>query len=133
MDFEKRIAQYRQLRDMIEAEDKAHEEKMKPKRAVLETLSGILLSMLNQSGQQSANTAAGTAYITEKVSATIADAAAFKRHVIGAEAWDLIDWRANKIAVKEFVAEVKDAPPGINYSVMRTVGVRKPTTTTEEE
>lgn len=133
MDFEKRITQYRQLRDMIKAEDEAHKKRMEVKRKALDTLGDIILSMLNQTGQESAKTAAGTAYVTNKVSATIADAAAFKRHVIGAEAWDLIDWRANKTAVEEFVKENNDAPPGVNYSKMRKVGVRKPGSTTEED
>lgn len=133
MDFQTRIAQYRQLRDIIKAEDEAHKKRMEDKRKVLDMLGDIILSMLNQTGQKSAATDAGTAYITKKVSATIADAAAFKRHVIGAEDWDLIDWRANKTATEQFVKDNNAPPPGINYSEMNKVGVRKPGSTTEED
>jgi hypothetical protein len=133
MDFETRIAQYRQLRDIIKADDDAHKKRMEPKRKVLDQLGDMLLSMLNQSKQESAATTAGTAYKTRKVSATIADATAFKRHVIGTEDWDLIDWRANKTATEQFVKDNKAPPPGINYQEMFKVGVRKPGSTTEED
>lgn len=124
--FEERVAQYRQLRDVIREKEKALEEELAPMKKVLEQLGNVLLQMLNKSGQEAARTKAGTAYITEKVSATIEDADAFRRHVIGGEAWDLIDWRVNKTAAKDFVNENNQAPPGVNYSTIRVVGVRAP-------
>lgn len=124
--FEERVGQYVRLRDMIKEKDDAHKEAMKPFRDTLEQLGGILLTMLNQSGQDAAKTAAGTAYVTVEASATIADPEQFKRHVIGSEDWSLIDWRANKTAVKAFVEENQAAPPGVNFTTIRKVGVRRP-------
>jgi hypothetical protein len=124
--FEDRVMQYRTLRDMIKEKEKALEEELAPMKQVLDQLGGVLLQMLNQTGQEAARTKAGTVYITEKVSATLADADAFRRHVIGAEQWDLLDWRCNKTAVKDFVKDNEAAPPGVNYSVIRIVGVRAP-------
>src|SRR3954467_14938567 len=101
--FEDRVTQYRTLREMIKEKEKALEEELAPMKQVLEQLGDVLLQMLNKSGQEAARTKAGTVYITNKVSATIADADMFRRHVIGAEQWDLLDWRCNKTAVKDFV------------------------------
>lgn len=134
MDFETRIRQYRAVRDEIKKLDEEHESFMKDRRALLAWLGSDLLHMLNATNQDSAKTKEGTAYITTQVSATLEDAEAFRRHVIGTESWGLLDWRANKTAVKEFVAEHGgEAPPGVAYNPIRTVGVRAPTKTQKED
>lgn len=133
MDFEKMISDYRAVRDQIKKLDEEHEAFMADRRKLLDWLGDALLRMLNATGQDSAKTKNGTAYITTRVSATIADGDAFRRHVIGTESWDLIDWRANKTAVKEFIDENKTEPPGVNVSFLRTVGVRAPTKKQTEE
>jgi hypothetical protein len=132
LSFEEAIRRYRMVRDDIKRHDEEHENFMKDRRALLVWLGGDLLRMLNATGQDSAKTKDGTAYITTQVSATLADAEAFRRHVIGTESWELLDWRANKTAVKDFVSEHQEPPPGVNYSTMRVVGVRAPTKKTEE-
>lgn len=125
-DFEKRISQYRQIRDKIDTLKEEHKAQLAPYEEAKEQLGAYLLSMLNQTGQTSARTKAGTAFISKDSSATIADAAAFRRHVIGSEAWDLVDWRANKTSVTALVKETGEPPPGVNYSTVYKVGVRKP-------
>jgi hypothetical protein len=99
INFEQVIGAYITLRDYIEAEDKAHKERLQTRRDQLEKLNQLLLQNLNASGQDNAKTKAGTAYRKAWTSATIRDKDAFRRHVIGTEDWDLIDWRANKTAV----------------------------------
>ena len=134
MDFETRIRQYRGVRDEIKKLDEEHESFMKDRRALLTWLGNDLLHMLNATGQESAKTQHGTAYITTQVSATLEDAEAFRRHVIGTESWGLLDWRANKTAVKEFVSEHGgEPPPGVAYNPIRTVGVRAPTKKQKED
>src|SRR5215210_2277437 len=130
--FEKRIGQYVKLRDMIKEKEEAHKEELKPYREALDTLNNMLLGMLKETGQDSAKTVFGTAYRKVKRSATIADGDAFRRHVIGSEDWSLIDWRANVKAVEEFVKENHEAPPGVNYSTMFDVGVRRQNGNNEE-
>jgi hypothetical protein len=126
MDFETRVAQYVRLRDIIKAEEKEFKDRIAPKKEMLETLENVLLGMLQTANLQNAKTKAGTVYRTTKRSATIADAALFRRHVIGSEAWDLVDWRANVTAVGEIVDTTKAPPPGVNYSTKIEVGVNRP-------
>lgn len=125
MDFEKRVDQYVRLRDLIKAEDDAHKEKMALKRDMLQKLNNLLLDMLQQTKQDSAATSFGTVYRKTKKSATIADAGLFRRHVIGGEHFDLIDWRANVTAVAQWIEENHEPPPGVNYSTSVDVGVRR--------
>ena len=55
---------------------------MKPLRETLESLNSVQLSHLNDMGGNSIATDAGTAYRTEKKSASLADSEAFMDYVI---------------------------------------------------
>jgi hypothetical protein len=74
----------------------------------------------------------GTAYFSSKKTATIADKAAFRRFVIGGELFDLLDWKANAIAVENFVKENKELPAGVNFTVEQTLRVNAPGAKPEE-
>jgi hypothetical protein len=126
INFEKIIAAYVKLRDDLDARKKKYEEETKPMKDALDQLNSALLTQLNATGQDSAKTPAGTAYRKRFTSATIADKEMFRRHVIGSEEWDLIDWRANKTAVAKCVEENGDPPPGVNFTQGFDVGVRRP-------
>ena len=117
---------YIQLRDKIKAIEAADADKLKPLKDMLVTLNGMFVDYIQKSGQDSFTvTGVGTVYKTEKKSVSLEDAEAFKRHVIGAEAYDLIDWKANSTAVKDFLEEHQQLPPGVKYTTMVTVGVRR--------
>jgi len=126
VNFEMLISVFIQLRDWIDAKKVAYEAEIAPRQKQLKVLNELLLKKLNATGQNTARTDAGTAYKKIWHSATVADKELFMRHVIGAEDWDLIDWRANKTAVVNCVKENKEPPPGINYSTGYDVGVRRP-------
>ena len=120
------IETYVTLRDWNANQKKEYEALVEPRKVQLEKLNAILLQYLNSTNQTAAPTKAGTAYKKRWTSATIADKEAFRRHVIGTEDWDLIDWRANKTAVAEAVENNKEPPPGVNFSQGYDVGVRRP-------
>lgn len=123
--IETRIGQYVQLRDKIKAEDDAHKEKMKPYREALEKLNGVLLDHLNKIGGDSVKASTGTVYRTVKKTASLEDADSFMRHVIGSEAWELLDRKANATAVEDFVKENGVLPPGVKFNTTQVVGVRR--------
>jgi hypothetical protein len=123
--FEKRVAQYVQLRDLIKQEDDAHKEKMLPKRETLEQLNSALLQALNAVNGDSISTAAGTVYRTERKSASVADMSAFWTFVVTQGDWDLVDKKANVTAVADYIAKHSAPPPGINFSTSYIAGVRR--------
>jgi hypothetical protein len=120
------IGQYVKLRDRIEQVDAAHKEKMKPAREMLESLNNQILDALNKTGGKSISTANGTAYRTAKSSASIEDAVSFRDYVIANELWEMLDWRANKTAVEEHLKDYEAPPPGVKFSSVFVVGVRRP-------
>lgn len=126
-DLEKRTAQFIALRDKMEALDKAHTLTMKPYREAKAKLEGLMMAHLDASNCDSVKTSAGTFYRSVQASATVADGNEFQRWVIGGGRWDIIDWRANKTAIKQLVDETGMPPPGVNYSTHIALGVRRPT------
>ena len=119
------VEQYVRLRDKIKEADDAHKEKLKTAKEYLKVLDGALLSKLNDIGGESVKTANGTVYRTTRRSASIADGEAFRQFVLNNEAFDMVDWRANANAVEDFIKSEGSQPPGVNYSVTYTVGVRR--------
>jgi len=91
----------------------------------MDELEATLLDMLNKAGLDSFASPAGTAYKKLSTSVTVADQREFRRHVIGSEEWDLIDWRANKTVVNDLVDKGEPLPPGVNRTGFYTVGIRR--------
>lgn len=87
----------------------------------------FILNHLTKSGQTSAGTASGTAFISEVTSVTVADPEMFKQYLHDTGNWHLADIRAQKTAVVEFKDENADLPPGVNFRAEKVVRFRKPT------
>ena len=88
----------------------------------------FILAHLVKTGQTTAGTASGTAFISEVKSVTVADPEEFKNYLFQSGNWHMADIRAAKNAIVEFKDEHQDLPPGINYREEKVVRFRKPTT-----
>jgi len=127
--FEKRAGQYVKLRDMKKAIEDKHKEELKPINETLEQLNGVLLAHLNTVGADSVATALGTVSKTTKKTASIADMSAFWNFVVSQGDFDLLDKKANVTAVEAYIEANKSTPPGINFSTVEKVNVRRKTGT----
>lgn len=123
--IETRVDQYVRLRDLIKEKDDAHKAMMKPYRETLEKLNNLMLAELNNIGGDSIKTGAGTVYKTERKSASLEDGEAFMDYVVQNGAWELIDRKANVTAVEDYTKIHGTLPPGVKFTVMQTVGVRR--------
>lgn len=125
-DLDKWIGKYIKLRDMSEAMKKRHTAERRPLLDALELLENGFLKVLNDSKIDSSTAkGAGTIYKTTKRRASIEDGALFRRHVIGAEQFELVDWRANANEVRKSM-DANDQPvPGVKYSEDVEVNVRR--------
>lgn len=121
------IAEYIKLRNDMKAHDAQYAEL---KKAVFDDpmhdIEMKLLDLLNNMSTESIRTKQGTAYKKEFVSITTADPAAWRRHVIGEEAWDLVSFTPAKTAINDLIAETGTLPPGLNRSVFIKVHINKP-------
>ena len=119
------VAAYVRLLDQ-KAELKAQQaEAMKPYDEALAKLEAEALQILSDTGVESMKTSAGTVYKSVATSATVQDKSAFMDYIREHLAFDLLDVRANKTAVQDFVTENQDTPPGVVIRREMKVGFRR--------
>lgn len=124
-DMEKRVAQYVQVRDALEALTKRQEEERKPLRDILDKLGGVIQKFLDDNNLENLKTAAGSCYLSTRHTATVADPDAFMKYVISTGKFDLLERRAKAEAVKEHVKQHGCLPTGVNMNSLTSVGVRR--------
>ena len=124
-----RIEQYRKIVKIIEQIEARHEEELKDLKLAKNQLSGLIMTFLEQSGQTSAKTLAGTATVSVRWTASLSDPDAFMKHVMVTGNFDLLERRANSTAVKEFVKNNEGKlPPGANLTAHKSLTVTPPKT-----
>lgn len=119
------IQKYIELRDLKARMKAEYESRVAPVQEALDKAEGHMLQLMQQQGVTSVKTEAGTAYQSQRTSATVADWDAILPFVREHELWHLIDKRVSKTAVDEYVAQHGDLPPGVNYRTEITIGVRR--------
>lgn len=136
-DINVRIEQYVRLRDKIkEIKDKQKNE-LKPFNEMLEQLNGVILAHLDATKVESVRADGGTAFKSLEKSASIADKSAFWSWVVLTGSWEMIDYKANAVAVGDYIEKLIEenkqdptvqiaAPPGVNYTTTWEVNVRRP-------
>lgn len=126
IDVAHRTKQYIQLRDKIAEITKRHDEELKPFKDMKAKLDGLLLNHLNLNNTKSMSTPGiGTITATDRKSATVKDADAFRLFVTTQAMWDLADLRANAPAVAEYIEDNAVEVPGVQLTMMRTLSVRR--------
>ncbi len=125
MTVEELVQNYIALRDKKAQMKAAYELEVGKVTAVMDKVEARLLELFQQIGVDSVKTAAGTAYTSTRVSATVADWDTFLTHVKNNGAWELLERRCSKAAVEQFRAANDDIPPGVNWSEERVVNIRR--------
>ena len=126
MTEDEKVALYVMCRDWVKKQIEKHKEAIAEKQDVMNRIEGELQTFLDKNGLTSVATKCGTFYTSTRYSAKISDPNEFKRHVIGTENWDLIDWKANVQAARDFEKEEKTPLPGVTISAIAKIGVRRP-------
>lgn len=119
------VTKYIALRDKRDTIMREAKEKAAKIDEHLEKIEGKVMGVLDSLGLESVRTEAGTAYVAERTSATVADWDITLDHIRQNNLWHMLEKRVNKKAVDEYKAENDDLPPGINYRVVRTLNVRR--------
>ena len=120
------VAAYVQLRDKkaeIEREAKDRVDAIKDKMAKLEAW---FQQYLDDTGQTSAKTHAGTVFLTTVDYARVADWDAIVDFIKDRGAYDLLEKRVSKNAVRGYIDMDGSVPPGVNYGSKISVNIRRP-------
>jgi hypothetical protein len=121
----KLVERYIAARDMKTKLDAAHKAKLEPLIGAMEKTEAAILDFFNKHGMDSAKCEAGTAYRASRTSATVNDMDAFLGFVRENDAWHFLEKRVAKTQVDEYVNQHNDLPPGINYTKMAALNVRR--------
>ena len=126
------IATYMKLRnekDAIEAEIKSQVAGLKAK---MDKIEAWLKEQADAQGVTSFKGKHGTAFLTTTDYANVADWDAVLEFVRTNEAFDMLEKRVSKIAVRGYIERNKSVPAGVTYGTKIDVTVRKPTMKVED-
>jgi hypothetical protein len=126
------IAAYMTLRskkDAIEGEVKTKVDDIKAK---MEKLESWIKTQADAQGVTSFKTKHGTAFLTTTDYANVGDWDAVLEFIKTNDAFEMLEKRVSKTAVRNYVENDKFVPPGVNYGTKLEVNVRKPTTRVDE-
>ena len=118
----------RSQKDAIEAEVKDSVSVIKSK---MEKLEAWIKDQADQQGVTSFKTKHGTAFLTTTDYAQVGDWDAVLNFIRDNEAFDMLEKRVSKIAVRGYIEHTKSVPPGVNYGTKLEVNIRKPSATAE--
>ena len=120
---------YRNKKEALEAEIKDQVKELKDKMAKLEAW---IKTKADAEGVTSFKTAHGTAFVTTNDYANVADWDAVLAFVKENEAYDMLEKRVSKNAVRGYIEQNKTVPSGVNYGTRIDVNVRKPVAKVED-
>jgi hypothetical protein len=125
-DLGERIKQVRAIEAYIEKKEEELAESLKQHNAFVEQGRAEILQFLNQTNQKSSNTEWGGCHWKPKITYRVEDKDAFRRHVIGAEAWELITWASAPSNCETFTEEHKMPPPGLVRNAVNILYITPP-------
>jgi hypothetical protein len=120
------IAAYLKLRDKKDSMEAAVKEQVKEIKVKMEKLEAWLREQADAQGVTSFKTKAGTAFMTTTDFANVADWDAMLEFVRSNEAYDMLEKRVSKTAVRGYIEQHKEVPAGVNYGTRLDVNVRRP-------
>jgi len=120
------IKKYIELRDWLEADNKAVEERQKPYKDAMTAIEGAVQQHLIETGAESVKTEFGTAYKTTFTSVRMADRGAFIQFVSAQnDGWDYFTNAVAKEKIREYVDTHGAAPPGIDITSIAKTNFRR--------
>jgi hypothetical protein len=126
------IRTYMKLRDQKAAIEAEMKDRVSSLKAKMEKLEAYLKTQMDAQGLTSFKSEYGTAFLTTTDYANVADWDVVLDFIRTNEAYDMLEKRVSKIAVRGYIEQAKAVPPGINYGTKLEVNIRKPGAKAEE-
>lgn len=119
----KKYMKLRSQKEAVEAEIKERVDKIKADMAKLEA---FLQAKMDADGLTSFKSEHGTAFLTTTDFANVDNWDAVLQFIREEEAYDMLERRVSKAAVRGYIEANKEVPPGIKYGTKLGVNIRKP-------
>jgi hypothetical protein len=120
------VATYMKLRSQKESMEAEVKDRVSTIKAKMEKLEAWIKEQADVQGVTSFKTKHGTAFLTTTDYANVADWDAVLDFIRTQEAFDMLEKRISKIAVRGYIEANKAVPPGVNYGTKLEVNIRKP-------
>ena len=120
------ITRYLELKETVKEMDIEFAEATKPYNAAMQAIENEFLSRLQARGAQNTKVdGVGTAYLATQTRVSVKDKGEFFRHMQGSGDFSMLDIRALKEPVKEFVKDNNANPPGVEVSHWVECNIRR--------
>jgi hypothetical protein len=126
------VATYMKLRSQKEAMEAEVKDRVSTIKAKMEKLEAWIKEQADIQGVTSFKTKHGTAFLTTTDYANVGDWDAVLDFIRTQEAFDMLEKRISKIAVRGYIEANKAVPPGVNYGTKLEVNIRKPVNRVED-
>lgn len=126
------IAAYLKIRRKKEEIDRKAKEDVAALKEKMDKLETWIQAKATEQGVTSFKTPAGTAFVTTSDYASVADWDAVLEFIKEKEAYDLLERRVSKQAVRGYIDSDGAVPAGITFGTRIGISVRKPTTKAED-
>jgi hypothetical protein len=120
------IAGYMRLRAQKEAAEAELKASLATINERMQKMEAWLMQQADAQGVTSFKTPHGTAFLSTTDFANVADWDAVLKFIRENDAFDMLERRVSKSAVRAHIDETKQVPPGVNYGTRISVNVRKP-------
>jgi hypothetical protein len=126
MTYDELVAKHNELTAYCETEDAAHDERMKPYREGINAIKAHLQKELVEQKTQNFKTEHGTAYLQETLSVKVDNRDEFLQFIVSANQWGMLDARALKQPVKDFLEKHDGrSPPGLGIEFGIKCNIRR--------
>ncbi len=129
--IEQVIATYIKFREEKEALEATVKDAIGIIKIKLTHLEAWLQAKAAADGVTSFKTTAGTAFLTTSDYASVADWDAVLKFIKDNDAWDMLEKRVSKNAVRGYIDANKAVPSGVNFGSRVSISVRRPAKTAE--
>jgi len=126
------IDTYLKLRNKKESIESETKERVKGIKENMAKLEGWIKEQADNQGVKSFKTDHGTAFLTTTDFAQVADWDAVLSFIKDNDAFDMLEKRVSKTAVRGYIDKNKTVPSGVNYGTRIDVNVRKPVAKADE-
>ena len=122
--YDDAVKEYITLRDAVDAIENEAKRKKAELRAIMARIEAQITEHAQADGLVTVPTNHGTAYWSTHYTCTCASRDELFDYVRQHEAWDLLESRPSKSAVKSLVEATGEPPPGVNFSAYRVLNIR---------
>lgn len=123
--LQEKVEGYIKIRDYLEQCEEMVKAQLAPYREAQQVILNQLLEMMEKEGIDNIKTPLGTAYRKIADRTKVVDWNQTLRHIIGEQAWHLLERRVSPIAAQEFLEETGNPVPGVEHSRAYTVQIRR--------